>query len=160
MRRRKTRFTSLSNHHEEETAYCDRCYKLGRPCILGPRIHQPNEVIPPDDDNFRQCRTCGRVYPRYALKHLDDSEASDIQPVDNPFDMISTKMEVAPFSQHGPRYFKKKMKQDQERLANNSNQTRYIVRSSLEGKDDETDDDDIRAFKRNGDIVKNIRNVI
>lgn len=43
---------------------------------LGQRIYFPDEygnvVIPPDDDKWRQCHRCGKVYPRYEVKQEAD----------------------------------------------------------------------------------------
>jgi hypothetical protein len=156
IKRRKTIFSSINNNKEDDTRYCDRCYQVGAPCILGRRIYGADEVIPSDDDLFRQCHTCGTVYPLYAARHLDDAQASDIVPVANPFSIYSTKMETMPFSQHGPKYFAKKNKQDQRKLGNKSI-SKYYVETSQADKDKE--DKDISSFRRAGHIVKNVRDL-
>ena len=153
IRRRKSSFSALHNSGYRETYYCDRCYEVGAPCELGPRIMGPNEVRPKDDDNFRQCRTCGTVYALFELKHIDDSNPTDLQPVTNPFDTISTVMQTTGFSQRGRKYFAKKMKQDQRNIGNQGI-NRYYVNTSEDEKDK-----DIASFRQKGDIVRNIRDV-
>jgi hypothetical protein len=73
----------------EEVAYCDRCLKMANVrSKLGNRIYFPDEfgnvVIPPDDDKWRQCHRCGKIYGKYEAKQ--ETELTSLtEPSDNPF---------------------------------------------------------------------------
>jgi hypothetical protein len=66
-----------SGSSEKEIAYCQRCLDMANVrSKLGYRIYFPDStgqiVIPPDDNKWRQCHRCGKVYPRYEVKQEAD----------------------------------------------------------------------------------------
>jgi len=68
---------------------CPYCEEHGFYERLGPRILKPNESVPEDYDNWKQCTACGRVSPTYILRY--ESELQDIvDVVENPFDVGPT----------------------------------------------------------------------
>jgi hypothetical protein len=105
----------------EEIAYCQRCLEIANArSKLRNRIYLPDSsreiIIPPDADKWRQCWTCGKVYPKYEVKQegkLDDfTEATD-----NPFDFgdgHARSVEVRKFDRSGRTQRKRKPKQDLE----------------------------------------------
>jgi hypothetical protein len=86
---------------------------------LGNRIYFPDSngqiVIPPDDDKFRQCHRCGKIYGRYEAKQegkLDDFTET----TDNPFNFgegkIVTVDDNRKFDRTGRTQRKRRFKQD------------------------------------------------
>jgi hypothetical protein len=110
-----------SEKSREEVAYCDRCLKMANVrSILGNRIYFPDStgqiVIPPDDDKWRQCHRCGKIYGTYEVK-----QEAKISPFaegivsDNPFDFGNGKIfvgESRKFDRTGRTQRKRRFKQD------------------------------------------------
>jgi hypothetical protein len=108
-----------SEKSQEEIAYCQRCLDIANVCSkLGNKIYLPDEfgniTIPPDDNKWRQCHRCGKIYPRYDVKQegkLDDFTET----TDNPFDFGNSKVfagESRKFDRTGRTQRKRKFKQD------------------------------------------------
>ena len=76
MIKRKARFGMVDPDVEkpsyEKKAYCKKCFQLARRLsVLQPRYYpdlKPNEPLPQDHDNWRECYTCGTIYPTYNVK--------------------------------------------------------------------------------------------
>ena len=81
---------------EHEIEYCQHCLDVANIRVkLGKRIYFPDEfgniTIPPDDDNWRQCYECGRIFPIYELKK--ESVLEDFaEALDNPFEFGKSKI--------------------------------------------------------------------
>jgi hypothetical protein len=124
IRRLMDKYTAVgviySEKTREEVAYCQRCLKMANiRSKLGNRIYFPDSngqiVIPPDDDLWRQCHRCGKIYGRYEAKQ--EAKISPFADVvtENPFDFGSGKVyagESRKFDRACKTQRKKQFKQD------------------------------------------------
>jgi hypothetical protein len=109
-----------SEKSREEVAYCQRCLDIANVrSKLGNRIYFPDEfgntVIPPDDDKWRQCHRCGKIYGKYEAKQ--ETELTSLtEPSDNPFKFNSGSVmgvgDSRKFDRTGITQRKRKFKQD------------------------------------------------
>ena len=143
--RPKSRFSSISGDRKKEILYCKKCYDVGLPAVLGSRIYGENEVIPADFDNWRQCHTCGELYPLFEIRGQPDNLESDIEPLKNPFQQIGAKMFPVPWS----RYHKGKEKHKSQ--LNKYSKSVYKVRTS---RLEDPEDEDIRSLIKQGHKVE------
>jgi predicted nucleic acid-binding Zn-ribbon protein len=61
----------------ESVSYCTRCLEYGIQEVLGARIYKPGEAYRDgDEENFRQCPSCGLIVPIYETKK--ESKLKDI----------------------------------------------------------------------------------
>jgi len=71
---------------EEATYYCKHCEEFGFKVQLLNRVYAKGEPIPIDHDQFKQCHTCGTIYPVYELQK--ESEIKDVmETTSSPFDV-------------------------------------------------------------------------
>jgi hypothetical protein len=65
-------------------SYCPECWKGSWVSVLGPRVYMPDEPIPRDHDLWKQCWTCGTIFPTYQVEN--ESELKDfVEPTDDLF---------------------------------------------------------------------------
>jgi len=85
-----SRKKGIVTHSEDEDrpriSYCPYCLDFGFREKLGPKLLISNEPKPADYDQWRQCHTCGNIYPIYETKV--ESKLSDfVEFTDDPFDI-------------------------------------------------------------------------
>ena len=87
--RKKQTFSVIGSDDEITISYCPRCSKVGYSSLLQERIYKPDEQIPSDHENWKQCHTCGQIVPIYELKK--ESKLKDfVETSSNPFDQGKT----------------------------------------------------------------------
>lgn len=109
MIKRKARFGILDPDVEkpsyEKKAYCKRCIQLsGTLSILQARYYpdlKPNEPKPSDHDSWRECYTCGTIYPYYNVKIEGRLGAAVGSIPANPFDRDANFMQSVGEGQAG-----------------------------------------------------------
>ena len=83
---RKVAVVDYNDYSENErVSYCRKCLEYGFRVKLKNRIYPKGQPIPPDNENWLQCHSCGEVYPIYEKKN--EAMIKDfVETVDNPFD--------------------------------------------------------------------------
>jgi hypothetical protein len=149
IRRAASRFSSIKGTPKIEILYCKACNDVGLQGVLGPRIYGENVVIPSDADNWRQCQTCGRIYPIYEVRGESDIDV-DIEPLKNPFEQLATNMGHPDFAYY-PKTRQKKKKSNVATTGPN------IYKFKVSKQDtDATIDEEINTLIRQGYKVKRI----
>jgi hypothetical protein len=78
---------------DTDISYCPSCSEFRHTLHrLGPLILLPDEQLPPDFDNFKQCGYCYTVVPIYEVR-TEGTLFTDIESIKNPFDFGKTVMQ-------------------------------------------------------------------
>lgn len=121
IRRIRNTIGALNTESEKEVIYCQHCRDITK-CQyrLGKRIYLPDVIgkvkIPPDDDKWRQCHNCGKVYARYQVKEETQLSALTV-PSESPFATGGgiKALESRRFDRTGKAQYKRKFKQNLEK---------------------------------------------
>jgi hypothetical protein len=78
-------FSSDDFNDNEKISYCKHCLEYNLKVPLKNRIY-PNEPIPVDHDQWKQCHECGSIYAVYELEK-ESSIKDVVETSENPFDI-------------------------------------------------------------------------
>jgi hypothetical protein len=76
-------FTGILDDDNTDPPICDNCDSVGIYSPLGPRVYAEDENDE-DAENWRQCYSCGQIYPKYAIRGQNKVRGFK-QPDLNPF---------------------------------------------------------------------------